>query len=199
MRLVANILSGMFHPLLMPAYGVGMALSFTYLRVFPFSLKSWILATVVALTVLVPALVVIGMKYMGMARDWDLTDRRERTVPYLVYATSLLATAFFLFRLMMPVWVVAPLLGACGALVILMLVNLVWKISAHATGSGGLVGGIMGVSILLGINPWALLSAAFLVAGVVGSSRLLLGRHTPMQVYAGFCLGFVCVFMALIW
>lgn len=199
MRLVANILSGMFHPLLMPAYGIGLALGFTYLRVFPVAMKSWILAAVVALTVLVPALAVIGMKYMGMAHDWDLTDRRERIVPYLVYATSLLATAFFLFRLMMPGWVIAPVLGACGALVIAMLVNLAWKISAHAMGTGGLVGGIMGVSLLLGINPWALLCVAFLVAGAVGTSRLILARHTPMQVYAGFGLGFACVFLALMW
>jgi membrane-associated phospholipid phosphatase len=39
---------------------------------------------------------------------------------------------------------------------------------------------------------WAVLS------GLVGTSRIFLGRHTPMQVYAGFILGFFCTFTASI-
>jgi membrane-associated phospholipid phosphatase len=35
-----------------------------------------------------------------------------------------------------------------------------------------------------------ILAALFLVAGIVGSSRLILNVHTPAQVAAGFAAGF---------
>ena len=35
MRLFSNIISGMFHPLLMVTYGVVLALTFTYLAIYP--------------------------------------------------------------------------------------------------------------------------------------------------------------------
>ena len=34
------------------------------------------------------------------------------------------------------------------------------------------------------------------IAGLLGTSRIFLKRHTPMQVYAGFCLGFICTFVS---
>lgn len=97
---------------------------------------------------------------------------------------------------MLPFWFISLLLGACVALILALLINFFWKISAHAIGTGGLLGGIMGVAQdpfdkpLLGLyhrNPNSRL---------VGTSRIFLKRHTPMQVYAGFCLGFICTFVA---
>ena len=38
--------------------------------------------------------------------------------------------------------------------------------------------------------------AVLLIAGLLGTSRIFLKRHTPMQVYAGFSLGFMCTFVA---
>jgi len=45
-------------------------------------------------------------------------------------------------------------------------------------------------------NPYVGLIIAFLIAGCVGTSRLILKRHTPMQVYTGFGLGFICIFVS---
>ena len=39
MRLFSNIISGMFHPLLMVTYGVVLALTFTYLAIYPPAMK----------------------------------------------------------------------------------------------------------------------------------------------------------------
>jgi membrane-associated phospholipid phosphatase len=73
-----------------------------------------------------------------------------------------------------------------------------WKISAHMFGVGGLMGGVMAVSHYVEhVNPHYLIMALFLISGLVGSSRLLLKKHTPAQVYTGFLLGFTVSFICV--
>lgn len=47
------------------------------------------------------------------------------------------------------------------------------------------------------VNGQGWLIATIIAAGLVGSSRLLLNRHTPMQVLAGTANGFVCVYLLM--
>ena len=84
------------------------------------------------------------------------------------------------------------------AMGITLLVNFVWKISAHCIGIGGLLGGLMGVSRIYHLNPYPSLMAWILLAGMLATSRLYLEKHTPTQVYIGFCLGFICTFASSI-
>ena len=132
----------------------------------------------------------------GAAVDLELSDRHERVVPYLIFITSIMVCAFYMYKMMLPFWFISLLLGACVALILALLINFFWKISAHAIGIGGLLGGIMGVARIHLINPYWAFIIVILIAGLVGTSRIFLKRHTPMQVYAGFCLGFICTFVA---
>jgi membrane-associated phospholipid phosphatase len=54
-----------------------------------------------------------------------------------------------------------------------------------------LVGGILALSFRLQENPVFVLSLLILAAGLVATSRLILGKHTQSQVYAGFLVGFL--------
>jgi membrane-associated phospholipid phosphatase len=79
---------------------------------------------------------------------------------------------------------------------IAILITLVWKISAHMFGVGGLIGGVMSVSYFVErTNSYLMLVVLFLIAGLVGTSRLVLRRHTFAQVVAGFTLGIVITFL----
>lgn len=81
-------------------------------------------------------------------------------------------------------------------MVIAIIITLKWKISAHMFGVGGLIGGAMAVSYYVErTNPYYMLMGLFLMAGLVGTSRLLLRRHTLYQVIAGFLLGFMVSFV----
>lgn len=196
MKLFANIASFLFHPLLMTTYGVVLALMFTYLAIYPLPMKLLIAGGTFFSTALVPGLFILLMVKSGAAIDVELSDRRERLVPYLIFITSILICVFFLYKMLMPFWLLAMMIGACAALVIALIVNFYWKISAHAIGIGGLLGGIMGVARIHLMNPYWSFIVVLLIAGLVGTSRIFLKRHTPMQVYAGFCLGFICTFVA---
>jgi membrane-associated phospholipid phosphatase len=73
----------------------------------------------------------------------------------------------------------------------LLIVSLRWKISAHAAAIGGLIGGFLALSFRLNENPFLILSGLIIIAGMVGTARLILEKHTNWQVYTGFLLGFL--------
>ena len=76
---------------------------------------------------------------------------------------------------------------------VLMLVSLIitffWKISLHMIGVGGFLGLLFVLSFAQ--NPLAIqvLPYVILLAGIVGTSRLYLQAHSPIQIYAGFLVG----------
>ena len=146
MRLFSHIISGMFHPLLMVTYGVVLALTFTYLAIYPPAMKLLLAGGAFLSTAVIPGAFIFMMVKNGAAVDMELSDRHERVVPYLIFITSIMVCAFYMYKMMLPFWFISLLLGACVALIMALLINFFWKISAHAIGTGGLLGGIMGVA-----------------------------------------------------
>ena len=196
MRLLANIISGMFHPLLMVTYGVVLALTFTYLVIYPFTMKLLLVGCAFLSTAVIPGGFIFLLVKRGVATDMELARRQERIVPYLIFIMSVMFCAFYMYKMMLPFWFISLLLGVCIALILALLINFFWKISTHTIGIGGLLGGIMGIAQTHFINPYWVFICVIIIAGLVGSARIFLKRHTPMQVYAGFCLGFICTFVA---
>lgn len=196
MKTLANIVSVLFHPLLMVTYGVLLALNYTYLAIYPLPMKLYLAAGAFLCTGAIPGLLVLLMVKGGAASDLELTDRRERVVPYLVFITANMICLFYLFKMQMPFWLLSMFIGVCLGLFIALCINFSWKISAHAMGIGGLLGAVMGAARLQMMNPYWLFILIIIASGLLGTSRIFLKRHTPMQVYAGFCLGFMCTFGA---
>ncbi|MDR0748273.1 MAG: hypothetical protein LBF62_01720 [Tannerellaceae bacterium] len=196
MKLMANIASIIFHPLLMVTYGVLLSLNYTYLAIYPSTMKLYLAGGSFLCTTVIPGLLILLMIKGGSASDAELTDKRERTIPYLIFIASNMACLFYLFKMQMPFWLLSLFIGICVALFIALLINFAWKISAHAIGIGGLLGAVMGVAQIQMINPFRLFIIILLAGGLVCTSRILLEKHTPMQAYAGFGLGFICTFGA---
>jgi len=103
-------------------------------------------------------------------------------------------------------------LGATIALWLAFLINLFTKVSVHTVGVGGLLGMLvigmyyfeytefylnLGSLGYFNIEMKILLMVGILVAGLVGTARLILKAHTTEQVYLGYFIGFICQFIAL--
>ena len=196
MRLFSNIISALFHPLLMVTYGITIALMNTFLVLYPLRMKLLIWGSTFLSTAVLPGLFIYLLVRNGAASDLELSKRKERVLPYLIFVTSVALCLYFLYRMMMPFWLLSLLMGVCVALLLALGINFFWKISAHMIGVGGLLGGLMGVARIHLINPYPAFMVVLLIAGLLGTSRIFLKRHTPMQVYAGFSLGFMCTFVA---
>ncbi|MBK7432900.1 MAG: hypothetical protein IPI66_02705 [Chitinophagaceae bacterium] len=68
----------------------------------------------------------------------------------------------------------------------------------HAMGVGGLVGFFL---IVMKSNSMLMtwpLSLAFLIAGLVCTSRMIVSDHEPRDIYAGFFVGMGCQFVAAV-
>ena len=77
------------------------------------------------------------------------------------------------------------------------IVNVWWKISTHTAAIGGMAGAIASFSILFNYNPVFWLSVVFIVAGMLGTCRMILRQHSLSQVVVGFVLGAIVGFMVI--
>ncbi|MDR0538737.1 MAG: hypothetical protein LBH04_11960 [Tannerellaceae bacterium] len=190
----ANIVSIIFHPLLMMTYGVLLAMSYTHLAIFPLAMKACLLGGVLISTVIIPGISVVLMIKKGKAGDMELTQKNERIVPYIVFMAGNIMCLWFFSQLRMPFWLLSMFTGVSFALLLALCINFVWKISAHALALGGLLGAIMGMSYIQMTNPYILFTTVILAGGLTCTARIILGKHTLMQVICGFLLGFACTF-----
>lgn len=199
MKSIAHIISTVFQPLLMPIYGVMLLFIYTYFGTV-YSHQFWqIMLPVVLFSFVVPAILIFLIYKLGAISDLSLKIRKERFLPYLISLISYCIMIFFYYRMAMPKWFLMQMSASVAIMIIAIIITLFWKISAHMFGIGGLIGGAMAVSFFVErVNPYFMFMGLFLIAGLIGTSRLILRRHTLGQVIAGFFLGFVISF-SFVW
>lgn len=195
MNKLATLLSTLFHPLLMPTYGITIALYTSYMRIFGDRLLGIVIVGVLLTTCILPSLGIYILYKLGHISDFRLHERTERTIPYLINFACYVACYLYLYRFGIPGWIIAFIAGAIVALIISLFINRYWKISAHMVAAGSMVTLVFLMSFYgLMLTPYILplQIASVLLAGAIGSSRILLKRHTLGQVGAGFALGILC-------
>lgn len=196
MKNISHFLSFIFSPLLEPVYGVAIALWFSVLHYVPTSAKWTILLWVFGLNTLLPALAVLLLKQLKIVSSFGLNDRSDRAIPYAIVCVGYLITAWMMTRWNSPAWLWQFMLGAAAAVVISVIVNHWWKISAHMAGMGGTIGLMLRIFSVNAetTGAFGVLIAVILLTGAVGSARIYLGRHTLGQVIAGTLNGALCVY-----
>ncbi len=187
----ARATSIIFHPLLIPTLGFLLLFnSGFYFAILPWSLKRFILMVVFLSTCVLPALS-IGLLSLNQRFDIRMEKSTDRVLPLIL--SSLFSYIGYLILQRMPVFPVYNFFLVASILVqiVLVIISLRWKISAHSAAIGGLTGGFLALSFRLNENPLMILSLLLLIGGIVGTARLILEKHTNLQVYAGFLLGFL--------
>lgn len=197
---LAKTLSYLFHPLLMPTYGFLLIFfSHNYISTFtPANLKLIILAVTFVFTFFLPTLNTLILLKMGRIQSLEMETPKERTVPYISAAMYFFALFYLFHSAEFPSVFCILILGAAVSILLTLLINFKWKISAHAIGVGGIIGATMGISYRLMIDLRLILMLVILLAGFVGFARLKLQAHEPKQVYVGFALGFAVELLLMI-
>ncbi len=183
-------------PLLMPTYGMIVALWMSNLLVLTLPAKLTVILVVFALTCILPALLFLLLKFLKVISSTELNNRKERLLPYIITIVCYVATAMYLFSINAPQWLWMFMFGGGCAALISMIVNFKWKISAHMAGIGGFIALVCRINAdgdgIFELLP--VICAAIFIAGVLGTSRIAMERHTFWQVVAGAANGFICVY-----
>lgn len=199
LRFSAQLVSFFFHPLFIPLY-ITWFLAFVhpgYFAGFSLTGKKKLLLLVAINAFAFPAITVLLLKGLGFIRSVYLRTQRDRIIPYISSMTFFFWTQYVLRQQSyIPRILVAFMFGVFISSAAALIANIYYKISMHAIGVGGVIGlflVIMRQNTMLMTWP---LSVAFLLAGVVCSSRLIVSDHSAREIYSGLLLGIVCQLIA---
>lgn len=185
-------ISVVLHPLVMPLFGLIILFnSGTYLAYLPFDFKKSVFLLVAICTFVIPLLFLPLYYFRRVITSVEMNTTQERIVPLIVTAVLYYLAFQLLNGHNIPRALQLFLLGSTLCVLFTLIITFFWKISAHMVGMGGIVGLILALSLILHTDLLLFLMAGILLSGIIGTARLLLGSHTPAQVYAGFFLGMI--------
>lgn len=212
---LARILSYAGHPLLILTYILLLLMS---INPYAFSVRSLddqrailLLLSVFSTTFLIPGFGVALLKPLGFIRSLEMEDKQERIGPYIITGIFYLWLFKNLFSVtQVPALYAVCVLGATIGLFFAFFLNIFTKVSAHATGMGGLIAMVLltafewrGASLAFPVfGGWvsfsmtSVLACTVLFAGLIGVARLALRAHVPVDLYRGYVAGFVAVMIA---
>ena len=194
----ARIISMVFTPFYLPLLGMLVLFMFSYLKLLPWSFKLMVLAMVYLFTILLPTLIIhLYRKYQGWTLI-DLSMRQRRMIPYIISIICYL-TCYYVMRVIhLPSFMGRILVAALMIQVVCAIVNVWWKISTHTAAIGGVAGAVVAFSYIFLFNPVWWISLIILLAGLLGSSRMILRQHSLEQVIAGFLVGHITAYLCIV-
>lgn len=200
-RLVAKIVSYVFHPLFVPVYIVWFLINFQPYMFSSFSPFEKII-TLLRFFIMYsffPLVTVLLAKGLGFIDSVYLKTQKDRIIPYIVcgiyyfwmcyvlrhqsqYSNEVVQFAMAIF--------IASFVG--------LIVNIYIKVSMHAM-SMGLLLVFMGILALAqAVNFTVYISVALLIAGLVCTARMIVSDHTQKEIYAGLLVGAISQ-LAAVW
>jgi hypothetical protein len=212
MNNLAKFISYFFHPMILPVYAVMLMFFFpSWLSNYIFEYKKTIILIIFLLTLIIPTLILLILLNLRMIKSLSLNDRKDRYIPYAVIAFIYTIGYFILVRfpLGIPPNITNFILIADIVIIILMLINFKYKISAHMAGIGAFLSFfyVFMAKEILNDTLFTLFNIDFsilffiifliIVSGFIASSRLYLKDHNRSQIIAGFFLGFIAGFLSL--
>jgi len=140
--------------------------------------------------VTIPTVFIIFLFSRRKVTDLHISVRQQRNVPYLITIISYFVGFGLIYGIIGPGVLAAVMLSSAINNTVLALINLYWKISAHAIGIS------TPLTILSLLFGWLILPL-FIFVPVVNWARVQLKAHTLGQVTAGSLLGFGLTFVQL--
>ncbi|WP_242202916.1 hypothetical protein [Aestuariivivens insulae] len=188
---VLKSISFIFHPLLMPIFGVIFYFSKSP-RYIPIEVIYAKLVSLFILTVILPILLYFLLKTIGKANSIYLKSTKERIIPLML---NFAVTLVIIKQILTPSQVVELYFFFVGILVstlaCLILAILKFKASIHMIAVSGLLMFFIALSIHFSININGTLAFMAIIIGAVATSRLHLKAHNYKELAIGFFLGVI--------
>ena len=199
---MAEVISFICHPIFMPVV-MSMVLRELEPSVFaPFIavMKTW-LAVIIISTLFFPLFTIFLMKQLGFISSYKMPTTKDRIGPLL----AIMIFYFWVSHVFNSVPGAVPLvlrvlfLGNLWGLIAVFIVNIFTKISMHTSVAGGIIGIVI---VLMRISPGNMmlpLLAAIVLAGIIGTARMVLGAHQRGDIWLGYIIGIVVMLGAYVY
>lgn len=197
--IASRVISSIISPFYLPMFGVIALFMFTYLGMLETRMKLRVLLIVYLFTAIIPTYLIRIYQYYHGWTPIQLGQKERRMVPYVISIVCYFACYYILNVLHMPHFIGTVIIAALAIQVVCALINLRWKVSTHSAAIGGVIGSVIAFSFLFTFNPTWWLFLLFFMAGLVGTSRMILRQHTLMEVSMGFIMGIIVAFLSVIY
>lgn len=199
----ASFISYIFHPLLFPTYGAAFIIYSNPHLFAAYKGKGqflWIIITFI-MTFILPVVWLVMMKKLELIDNLKLENPQQRIIPYIATASFYMWT----FKLFQPTNEATPysniliskmMLGASVALFIGFFINIFNKISLHTLGAGNLIGLVLSTMRISDYDLKLFFIFTLVLAGVIGTARLILKAHEEKEILTGYFVGFIGQFFA---
>lgn len=193
----ARIMSMIFTPFYLPIVGLIALFIFSYMSLLPMMYKLVMLAIVYLLTVMAPSLLIHLYRLCQGWTSHELGRKERRLVPYIISIVCYFACFFWMEYRNTPRVISIIVVVALTIQMVCALINIWWKISTHTAAIGGVAGGLVSYSIAFSFNPLWWLCFVLILAGAVGTARMILRQHSLSQVVGGFLVGAACAILVI--
>lgn len=190
-------MSMIFTPFYLPIVGLIALFIFSYMSLLPMMYKLVMLAMVYLLTVVAPSLLIHLYRLCQGWTSHELGRKERRLVPYIISIVCYFACFFWMEYCNTPRVISIIVVVALTIQMVCALINIWWKISTHTAAIGGVAGGLVSYSIAFSFNPLWWLCFVLILAGAVGTARMILRQHSLSQVVTGFLVGAACAILVI--
>lgn len=190
----AKVVTYICHPVFMPTI-----LAYVLMKLMPHSFdgipeqkQKLLLISIGCSTLFFPLFTIMLLKPLGFLDDYHMPTAKERTIP-------LMASMIFYFWInqvigrmpgtAIPMVLHVLTLGSFWLIIGLFMFNIFTKVSIHTGGAGSLVGMMIVVLMISPVNMLIPFCVSLVIAGLIGTVRLILKAHTPTQITLGYLLG----------
>ena len=193
----ARLMNMIFTPFYLPIVGLIALFIFSYMSLLPMMYKLVMLAMVYLLTVVAPSLLIHLYRLCQGWTSHELGRKERRLVPYIISIVCYFACFFWMEYRNTPRVISIIVVVALTIQMVCALINIWWKISTHTAAIGGVAGGLVSYSIAFSFNPLWWLCFVLILAGAVGTARMILRQHSLSQVVTGFLVGAACAILVI--
>ena len=188
----ALVVSWIFNPFMATMAIFVILFTSTYLRILPVPYKQAAFSMTFNFTAFIPLLTIFIYFKLSKWKLSELNTGRKRFIPYLITLVGHITCIILMHKLNLPPYMPGIVLTATCCLAICILLNLKWKICTHTAASGLLTGFSISFGLMFDFNPLTFISLFILLSGILGSARMIAGRHSLFEIFAGFMVGMFC-------
>jgi hypothetical protein len=201
LQLPAKIISYLFHPMFMPTL---MAVVIAYLNKGAFvgidqPHRVQFLGNIVLNTIFFPLLCTLLLKALGFIESIQMKTSKDRIIPLI----ATMAFYFWCYRIVShleaPLSLKVLILGAYWGVILVFLANIFIKVSMHTAAAGGAIGIVIVLMMIGNFNLLIPLLITLLIAGIIGTARMVLHAHKPGEVWLGYFIGILVQLAAFLY